>query len=411
MNFGDLIRASGLEIDIDNDEELITQQLPRAEIVVDSKLYEAVNIEELLPNKEVLSLLHSEGRISIPPASQYQIINMLIASYTQDVPLTELSNRVSRVCKTRDMTVLGTILCEHSEDGKPLGMKLLEISTSTGDMNAELKYAEQIAKGSKYITSDPKLAIKYLKSLCNRNHPLSLYIMGLQLIKAGKEQEGAESIVSAANFGHPHASAQAGKCPCHLYLKGIILPQDYGKAFQYLKKASDQGVVESTFMLGTLYAFGNGNIDDKPNEREAFNCFLKAANQGLSIAQHNVADYYFRGDPQNNIKKDIYLAIQYWEMASNQNLQLSLYNLGQLYRSGYTPLSNEPENWRVKVNLEKALWFFERAAAIDSEAPVAKDAREEIALIKEMMGGGGGDGGVNSGKKAKGKGDGGCLIQ
>ena len=66
------------------------------------------------------------------------------------------------------------------------------------------------------------------------------------------------------------------------YLKGIGAPQDYNKAFQWLRRAADQGDTESQAALGSMFADGLGV---SKNRLEAYRWFRKAADSGNRTAK------------------------------------------------------------------------------------------------------------------------------
>jgi hypothetical protein len=70
------------------------------------------------------------------------------------------------------------------------------------------------------------------------------------------------------------------------YSGGHGVPQDVAKGLPWLRKAAEQGSLESQWVLSTIYEFGGGGL---PVDRaEAFKWALKAAQRGHMIALHNV---------------------------------------------------------------------------------------------------------------------------
>jgi TPR repeat protein len=70
------------------------------------------------------------------------------------------------------------------------------------------------------------------------------------------------------------------------------LAQDYGQAFEWSRKAADQGIALAQFSVARLYLEGNGVAQSYP---QALEWTLKAANQGLAEAQFTAAILYAEG--------------------------------------------------------------------------------------------------------------------
>lgn len=110
----------------------------------------------------------------------------------------------------------------------------------------------------------------------------------------------------AAN--HDYADAQYNLAVC--YIEGLGVEKDYKKAFEYLKKAADQGHTMAQNTLGKCYFDADYG--------KAFEYFKRAADQGYAYAQYNLGVCYIEGFGVE--KADQRKAIEYWEKAANQGL-------------------------------------------------------------------------------------------
>ena len=76
----------------------------------------------------------------------------------------------------------------------------------------------------------------------------------------------------------------------YMYEKGQGVREDFGKAFYWYKKASDQGNTDATTALAALYSEGRGVKQDK---KLALALFHKAALQHNPLAQRNLGAWYY----------------------------------------------------------------------------------------------------------------------
>jgi hypothetical protein len=118
------------------------------------------------------------------------------------------------------------------------------------------------------------------------------------------------------------------------------------KAFEYFKKAANQGHAVAQYDLGHMYYIGIGT--DK-NLEKTIEYYEKAANQGNTEAQSILGWMYENGKgTAKNLKK----AFEYYEKAANQGNRIAQNALGHMYKNGQG----------TAKNLEKALEYFQKAA-------------------------------------------------
>ena len=64
-----------------------------------------------------------------------------------------------------------------------------------------------------------------------------------------------------------------------------IIEKDYKKAFEYLKKAAEQGHVDAQYCVGVCYA---GGVGVEKNLNKAIEYLKKAADQGSDAAKETL---------------------------------------------------------------------------------------------------------------------------
>jgi TPR repeat protein len=147
--------------------------------------------------------------------------------------------------------------------------------------------------------------------------------------------------------------AQDGDLPSQVllwlaYSGGHGVPKDAKKGLPYLRKAAEQGSVESEWVLSTMYEFGRAGL--AVDHAESFNWALKAAQRGHMIAQHNVATAYFHG---TGVEQNLEQARYWYARAAEQGFAHSEWALGRMYLDGTG----------VPANRDEALKWFTKALA------------------------------------------------
>jgi len=86
-----------------------------------------------------------------------------------------------------------------------------------------------------------------------------------------------------------------------MYATGHGLPQNYGEAAKWYRKAAEQGFSFAQFNLANMYAKGEGV---PPDDGEAAKWTLRAADQGHLYAQTVLGGYYAlgKGVPQDYVE-------------------------------------------------------------------------------------------------------------
>ena len=103
--------------------------------------------------------------------------------------------------------------------------------------------------------------------------------------------------VSAEDFAQTRILAEQGDASAQynlgkMYRFGQGVPQDYGKAVEWYRKAAEQDHAQAQFNLGVVYYFDRGVPQDYTKAAE---WFRKAAEQGQVDAQFTLGLMYRNG--------------------------------------------------------------------------------------------------------------------
>jgi TPR repeat protein len=112
---------------------------------------------------------------------------------------------------------------------------------------------------------------------------------GTDAFNSGDYAGAAQAWESKAAASDPEAMSNLAL----LYLKGLGVKRDAGKAAEWYEKASQLGFVVAQFNLANLYYNGQGVSRDK---KQAARWYTAAAQGGHSKAQFYLAQMYFDGD-------------------------------------------------------------------------------------------------------------------
>jgi len=104
---------------------------------------------------------------------------------------------------------------------------------------------------------------------------------------------------------------------------------DYASALSLLRPLSKQGNAIAQFVLGLMYAEGQGVPKD--NE-EATRLYRLAADQGNADAQYNLGLMYDNGQ---GVPQDDKEAAKWYRLAAEQDKAAAQYNLGLMYDHGH----------------------------------------------------------------------------
>ena len=179
---------------------------------------------------------------------------------------------------------------------------------------------------------------------------------------AGEFEDG---LAAAANKGDAEAQYMVGL----LYATGQGVSQDYKQAVAWYRKAADQGYASAQFNLGQRYYEGQGVTQDYS---QAASWYRKAADQGNAGAQYNLAVMYDNG---TGVTQDYKQAMVLYRKAADQGLVRAQNNLGLLYLKG---------NGVTQDYVEAHKWL-NIAAAYSTEKEVRDTATENRDLAAKSM--------------------------
>jgi hypothetical protein len=153
---------------------------------------------------------------------------------------------------------------------------------------------------------------------------------------AGLSQTEKMALDAFADQGSAKAQFEIGT----MYARGRVVPEDYGEAAKWYRRAADQGHIKAQSLLGLLHEFGQGVPQD---DAEAASLYHKAAHKGEATAQSRLALMYARG---KGVQKDYAAAARWCRMAAEQGDVGSQLQLGLTYASGEGVQKDNVEAYR-----------------------------------------------------------------
>ena len=103
---------------------------------------------------------------------------------------------------------------------------------------------------------------------------------------------------------------------------------DYATALSLLRPLATQGNADAQFVLGVMYKYGQGVVQD---HKEAVKWFRLAAAQGDEFSQYNLGLMYDNGQ---GVVEDPKEAVKWYRLAAAQGFALAQSMLGTLYEVG-----------------------------------------------------------------------------
>jgi uncharacterized protein len=126
--------------------------------------------------------------------------------------------------------------------------------------------------------------------------------------------DSVSKVRKAAYQGYVNAQFMLGE----MYARGEGVPQDYGQAATWFRKAADQGDAAAQFILGMMYDGGNGLPQDHD---QATAWYRKAANNGHALAQFNLSVMYYKGE---GVPQDYGQAYMWVNLAATTGLEKAI---------------------------------------------------------------------------------------
>jgi hypothetical protein len=167
-----------------------------------------------------------------------------------------------------------------------------------------------------------------LKARAEKGESAAQFSLGWCYFKGeGVPQDYGEAVKwyrKAAEQGNARAQCNLGWC----YHAGRGVPKDYVESAKWFRKAAEHGDAYGQCNLGWCYHTGQGVPKDYA---EADKWLRTAADQGNAGAQHNLGLCYKYGQ---GVPKDYAEAVQWFRKAAEQGIDHAQVELGRLYASG-----------------------------------------------------------------------------
>ncbi|EGF76626.1 hypothetical protein BATDEDRAFT_28498 [Batrachochytrium dendrobatidis JAM81] len=322
-----------------------------------------LKVSSILPNDYFLSGMFKKGRFNLQPKKLRQLTQLIIDECSKRSP-EDLSTMITEKfpdAQPKDLYVLIGVLQKHSTPGEKLAFALSKVCMHRGDMDAELKYAAMLMTGVYGVKRDQELGMKHLRSLADRKHGPALYMLAMRAIQAQHKTEATGYWLSTSS---------------------AFVVQDLPRALKYLTLAHEQGTVEATYLLGSMYLKGRGTFDKRPDVQKAHTLYLEAAGKGLAIAQHDLASMYYEGT--SGIDRNVPLGLEYWTMAAEGGFALSQMNIAKARITGLEIAGpgggNYEKDWVLaREMLERALESSDKV-----NPALAQDVKQLIEDLDEL---------------------------
>lgn len=195
---------------------------------------------------------------------------------------------------------------------------------------------------------------------------LSLFSLFPPSTWAAAPESSLSQLESAARSGDPAAEFQMARA----YLRGTGVTKDPAKAFDFMKKAADQGYADALGGMGYFYAMGV----TVPKDRDAaVEWFRKGAEKGSAKAQLDLGLSMARG---SGIERNEPEGLNLIDAAAGKGLPDALYAQGETYYWG---------QFGRDIDYPKAFIPFEKAAQAghpDAQNNIGMMLREGLGTTK-----------------------------
>lgn len=202
-----------------------------------------------------------------------------------------------------------------------------------------------------------------------------------------KIEDSGKKNITASNEKTDNSSVRLQQEIEHSYKRGkeCLDGGVMGNAFEYFKKAAEQGHVDAQYQLAKMYQDGKVEIElpksrkdiddhaaaaarsESVREKYATKWYGKAAKQGHAEAQYELAMQYLTGkvggpskeglgatEADVSVEKSNFeIAVQWLTLSAEQNIDAAMYKLGEIYDIG----NNLPQD------IAKARELYSKAAA------------------------------------------------
>lgn len=163
-------------------------------------------------------------------------------------------------------------------------------------------------------------------------------------------------------------------------ISGEGVEKDEIKAFQWYKKAADQGNAKAQYSLGWCYQFSS--VVEK-DEKEAVKLYKMAAEQGLAEAQYSLGWCFQSGV---GVNKDVTEAIKWYKKGAINGSEKASKNLNKF--SEWVVLTDEDNKetirWYLKAAEDDVAWAqYDLGWCYLTGTGLAQDRNKAIELFKK----------------------------
>lgn len=273
--------------------------------------------------------LEAEGFVDkLREINKYSGAGILVTATDEDHITAKVVQGKSRPDLPCEMFLMGTITCRPYLDEMIAGSQISGMTieerikaAENGDQDAMESLANSYLNGNE-TEQDFRKSFKWWKKLAEEGSAIAQFNTGLYLAKGlgvkrdfGKAVEWMEKAAEngdedaarhlelykpaednwrKANSGDAAAQAEIAKL---FMILGKSVDQsdsnaEFKVAYEFSKKAADQGNPEGLYLLGLCYEYGRGVESDTKKAAEAYK---KAADQGHAPSQWNLACFYMNG--------------------------------------------------------------------------------------------------------------------
>lgn len=272
----------------------------------------------------------------------------------------------------------------HNPNDKALNSKIIDLLITAANRDhtqAQYKLGKIYWSGSHDVMQDSQLAHDWFTKAARKLHARALANIGIMYFHGDLEQKNYEKAYhffnAAISVGDHHslcslaqmyiagnyverdlvksfnlfkqAAEYVNEAIYHIatcYEKGRGVPQDYGKAATYYKKAAAVGIREAKLKLADYYVNATGV---KANPIKAEQLLKSLAESGDTQAQFKLATFY---DSTESNMQNYYKAHEWYLKAAQQGHTKAQINLASLYLRGEGTVASE----------STALFWLENAA-------------------------------------------------
>ena len=245
------------------------------------------------------------------------------------------------------ITGLGIALykSEETEIDPDFAVKSLVLAAAAGDDEALVELGNLYFDGAGDMAPDQEKAFRFYRQAAEKDVPSGWELVGYCLYEGkGAPQNRQEAL------GCYKKATEQGLYNSY-YMMGMIYGYDetlfhYEKAVSCFEKSAKYGQTDALVRLGTMHLHGVGTIP--PDQQKAFHYFRQAAQADNGLGWEWVAycHYWGYGTQQNRQK-----ALQFYHKAAQKGSCHSQYMLGYIYGYDVTP-----------PDLKKAARWFKKAA-------------------------------------------------